>query len=142
MEARRKNGRFGRVKTYTKRDVAAKVAQLSSDKMLVAEKWVDHLFTALREIMTSASPELRIEIRDFGVFEVKRTKAKPKARNPRTGETIYVPARRKTHFKPSKLLKSFLEQPIEETDPMTPISAEVRSPNGEVPQPPEDTFRG
>lgn len=142
MEARRKNGRFGRVKTYTKRDVAAKVAQLSSDKMLVAEKWVDHLFTALREIMTSASPELRIEIRDFGVFEVKRTKAKPKARNPRTGETIYVPARRKTHFKPSKLLKSFLEQPIEETDPMTPISAEVRSPNGEVPQPPEDTFKG
>ena len=142
MEARRKNGRFGRVKTYTKRDVAAKVAQLSSDKMLVAEKWVDHLFTALREIMTSASPELRIEIRDFGVFEVKRTKAKPKARNPRTGETIYVPARRKTHFKPSKLLKSFLEQPIEETDPMPPISAEVRSPNGEVPQPPEDTFKG
>ncbi len=142
MEARRKNGRFGRVKTYTKRDVAAKVAQLSSDKMLVAEKWVDQLFTALREIMTSASPELRIEIRDFGVFEVKRTKAKPKARNPRTGETIYVPARRKTHFKPSKLLKSFLEQPIEETDPMTPISAEARSPNGEVPQPPEDTFRG
>ena len=142
MEPIKRNGQSGKVKTYTKRDVAAKVAQLSSEKKLVAEKWVDQLFIALRDIMTSASPELRIEIRDFGIFEVKRTKAKPKARNPRTGETIYVPARRKTHFKPSKLLKSFLEQPIEETAPATPLSAEVRSPNGESAQPPEDTFKG
>ena len=68
----------------------------------------------VREIMMSANTECRIEIRDFGVFEVKKTKAKPKARNPKTNEVIYVPAHRKTHFKPSKLLKSFLRQPLED----------------------------
>ena len=65
----------------------------------------------LRKILSEADPEVRIEIRDFGVFEVKRTKPKPKARNPRTGEIIYVPARRKTHFKAGKLLKDVLKEP-------------------------------
>ena len=134
-----KYGRSGKVKTYTKRDVAQKVAELSSEKVRVAEKWVDHLFAALRKIITSADPELRIEIRDFGVFEVKRTKPKPKARNPRTGEIIFVPARRKTHFKPSKLLKRFLEQPLEQTDLIPPVPIQVQNPNGEVERPLQDS---
>jgi len=100
-------------KTYTKKDVAKRVAELRDEKVYIAEQWTDAIFAALRETMTQADPELRIEIRDFGVFEVKMTKSKPKARNPRTGETIFVPPRRKTHFKPSKLLKNFLQQPID-----------------------------
>ncbi len=103
-----------KAKTYTKKDVAKKVADLRHEKVYIAEQWTDTIFAALREILKEADPELRIEIRDFGVFEVKLTKSKPKARNPRTGETIYVPPRRKTHFKPSKLLKNFLQQPIDE----------------------------
>jgi integration host factor subunit beta len=81
-----------------------------------AARWVDQVFAAIREIMMSADPELRIEVRDFGVFEVKPTKSKPKARNPKSGEIIYVPSRRKTHFKPSKLLKTFLSQPLDRND--------------------------
>lgn len=117
-----------RVATYTKKDVARRVARRSNARVSVAEKWVDGVFVALREIMTSANPELRIEIRDFGVFEVKRTKAKPKARNPRTGEIIFVPARRKTHFKPSKLLRSFLQQSIEKGGQVSVASHELPSP--------------
>lgn len=105
--------------TYTKKDVAKRVAELRNEKVYVAEQWTEAVFTALREIMMQANPELRIEVRDFGVFEVKLTKSKPKARNPRTGETIYVPPRRKTHFKPSKLLKLFLQQPIDVDDEVT-----------------------
>lgn len=119
-------GPSGKGHTYTKKDVAIRVARISDGKVSVAEKWVDRVFNALREIMTSANPELRIEIRDFGVFEVKRTKAKPKARNPRTGEIIFVPARRKTHFKPSKLLRSFLQQPTERGDQVSVISGAVQ----------------
>ncbi|MFQ5583438.1 MAG: HU family DNA-binding protein [Calditrichia bacterium] len=80
--------------------------------MYVTEDYVNAVFQALREILSEANPEIRIEIRDFGVFEVKQTKPKPKARNPRTGEIIYVPARRKTHFKPGKMLKDILKEPI------------------------------
>jgi len=40
--------------------------------------------------MAEADSEVRIEICGFGVFEGKTTKAKPKARNPKTGEIVYV----------------------------------------------------
>ena len=98
--------------TITKRDIAKRVALQVDEKFPLAEKIVSALFTILREVMAEADPELRIEIRDFGVFEVKMTKAKPKARNPKTGEIVYVPQRRKTHFKPGKLLKKELKKPL------------------------------
>jgi len=100
--------------TYTKRDIVRRVAEAMDEPMIRAEPWVDEVINAMRNIMLSADTECRIEIRDFGVFEVKETKAKPKARNPKTNEVIYVPAHRKTHFKPSKLLKEFLRQPLED----------------------------
>jgi len=99
--------------TVTKRDIAKRVAKRIGEKLPLTEKVVSALFTTLREIMAEANPEIRIEIRDFGVFEVKKTKAKPKARNPKTGEIVYVPPRRKTHFKPGKLLKEELKKPLE-----------------------------
>jgi len=98
--------------TYTKKDIVKKLAAGAGENRQAAAVWVDRVFTTLRETMMSADPELRIEIRDFGVFEVKLTKSKPKARNPRSGEIIFVPSRRKTHFKPSKLLKGFLTKPL------------------------------
>ncbi len=100
--------------TITKKDVAKRTAKIVNEKIYLTEKIVDGVFTALRVFMEEASPEIRIEIRDFGVFEVKTTKPKPKARNPKTGEIIYVPARRKTHFKAGKLLKEVLKQPLDE----------------------------
>ena len=52
------------------------------------------------------------QIRNFGVIEVKPTKAKPNARNPQTNEEIFVPAHKKTHFKPGKILKQYLSRPL------------------------------
>src|SRR4030067_1713706 len=43
----------------------------------------------------------RIELRNFGVFEVKKRAAR-KARNPRTGEKVFVPAKFVVTFKPGK----------------------------------------
>jgi integration host factor subunit beta len=100
--------------TVTKKDVAKRTAAKLDEKIYTAEVFVDAVFDVLREILSEADPEIRIEIRDFGVFEVKRTKPKPKARNPRTGDVIYVPARRKTHFKAGKLLKEVLKETTEE----------------------------
>lgn len=102
--------------TYTKRDIVRRVAEKMDEPMVQSEPWVEAVLVAMRETMMDADPTCRIEIRDFGVFEVKKTKAKPKARNPKTNEVIYVPAHRKTHFKPSKLLKEFLKQPLEEEE--------------------------
>jgi integration host factor subunit beta len=98
--------------TRTKKDIVRKLSAETGENRRETAAWVDRVFVALRDTMMSADPEIRIEIRDFGVFEVKLTKSKPKARNPRSGEIIFVPARRKTHFKPSKLLRGFLTKPL------------------------------
>lgn len=103
-----------RVPTLTKKDVARRVAELQDEPIYKCEPWVNAVIVALREMMLEADPEVRIELRDFGVFEVKKTKAKPKARNPKTNETVFIPSRRKTHFKPSKRLKEELQQPLAE----------------------------
>jgi integration host factor subunit beta len=100
------------MKTFIKKHVIERTAQKLKKEPKEISRTVDMVFAVLREIMAEADPEARIEIRDFGVFEVKKTKAKPKARNPKTNEEIYVPPRRKTHFKPGKLLKSSLKRPL------------------------------
>ena len=96
----------GRAPTLTKKDVARRVSDLTNEPLYKCEPWVQAVIESIRELMEEADPEVRIELRDFGVFEVKKTKAKPKARNPKTNETVFIPARRKTHFKPSKRLRS------------------------------------
>ena len=97
--------------TITKKDLAMLVSQSTACKKNLAAKMVDSLFVAMRDSLIEGN---RIEIRGFGVFQVKDTRPKPAARNPRTGEIIYVPARRKTHFKPGRLLKEALHQTREE----------------------------
>jgi integration host factor subunit beta len=106
------NETIKKTKTYTKNDIVKLVAKARRTNLRNSKKWVDEVFNALRSIMLSSNPSLRIEIRDFGVFEVKPTKSKPNARNPKSGEIIHIPPRRKTHFKPGKLLRNFLSQPM------------------------------
>ena len=101
--------------TLTKKDVARRVAELMNEPIYRSEPWVTAVIEAMSDLMLHADPEVRIELRDFGVFEVKKTKAKPKARNPKTNETVFIPSRRKTHFKPSKRLKAVLQAPLYES---------------------------
>jgi len=50
----------------------------------------------------------RIELRNFGVFEVRWRKAR-QGRNPRTGEKVMVPKRRTVIFKPGQAVKKRVE---------------------------------
>ncbi|MDX9758439.1 MAG: HU family DNA-binding protein [Bacteroidota bacterium] len=101
-----------KIPTRTRKDIARSVAEQLSMRIQDADHVVDTVLTSIRDLLMSADPELRLEVRDFGVFEIKLTKAKPRARNPKTGDSVYVPPRRKTHFKPSKMLKLFLTEPL------------------------------
>ena len=47
-----------------------------------------------------------VEIRGFGTFFIKRIKEKYSARNPKTGEIIYIPEKNKIRFKMSKNLNN------------------------------------
>ena len=98
------------MKTYTRKDIENRLDEKLIGKRLTQKLIVDSVIESMTELLLSADPIARIEIRDFGVFEIKKTKAKPKARNMKTGEFIFVPERRKIHFKPGRKLKMFLKK--------------------------------
>ena len=101
-----------KVRTFTKKDVAVEIADRLEATLVDSLTFTDELFVVLRDMLTDDYEKVRIEIRNFGVFEIKPTKAKPKARNPQTNQEIFVPAHKKTHFKPCKILRQYLKQPL------------------------------
>ena len=52
----------------------------------------------------------RVEIRDFGSLFTKKISDRKNARNPKTGEKIYVPEKIKLKFKASKELKKLINK--------------------------------
>jgi DNA-binding protein HU-beta len=61
-------------------------------------KVVDEVLSAIEYGIEN---EGEVRLVGFGTFKVKNTKART-ARNPRTGETVKVPAKKKVSFKASK----------------------------------------
>ena len=51
-----------------------------------------------------------VELRGFGTFFIKKIKEKFSARNPKTGELIYVPEKNKVRYKPSKKLNKLINK--------------------------------
>ena len=69
----------------------------------------DIVFTSMSDALAK---EQSVELRDFGRFSIKSVKAKYNARNPKTGEIIYVPEKKKVSFKMSKHLKQEINKEI------------------------------
>ena len=63
--------------------------------------------TILDEIITALANGDRVELRGFGAFSVKEREARM-GRNPRTGETVPVTAKRVPFFKTGKELRERL----------------------------------
>src|SRR4029077_11175141 len=73
---------------------------------LKTKEIVQKTFDAIVETLVE---ERRIELRNFGVFEVKQRAAR-KARNPRTGEKVFVPEKFVVTFKPGKEMEEKVRQ--------------------------------
>jgi len=84
-----------------KSELVEQVARGAGLTRKTAEAAVGVVFSALREALIAGE---RIEIRGFGSFVTKSYKAYL-GRNPRTGETIDVPAKRLPFFKVGKELR-------------------------------------
>ena len=82
----------------TKKEIVKKI---SEDIGLTQLKTKDIVQRTLDAIILTLVSEGRIELRNFGVFEVKR-RAPRKARNPRTGDKVFVPSKNVVTFKPGK----------------------------------------
>ena len=63
--------------------------------------------TVLDSIVDSLKGGEKVELRGFGSFRL-RSRASRQGRNPKTGETVFVPAKRVPYFKPGKDLKALI----------------------------------
>lgn len=82
----------------TKKEIVRRISEELGLKQTDTKEVVQRTFDAIIEALAT---EQRVELRNFGVFEVKKRAAR-KARNPKTGEQVLVPARFVVTFKPGK----------------------------------------
>jgi len=84
--------------TVTKKEIVKTISEEIGMTQLKTKEIVQKTFNAIVETLVE---ERRIELRNFGVFEVKARAAR-KARNPRTGQRVDVPEKFVVTFKPGK----------------------------------------
>ncbi len=88
-----------------KADIVNRVADASDVPRVKAAEAVD---TILRSMKTALSEGKRIELRGFGVFQV-RDRKKGVGRNPKTGVEVAIEPGKTVRFKPGKELKNLSE---------------------------------
>ena len=91
----------------TKKEIVKTIADKIGLTQVETKEVVQSTFDAIIDAIASQG---RIELRNFGVFEVKE-RAPRKARNPRTGEEVYVPAKKVVVFKPGRLMEERVKLP-------------------------------
>ncbi|TWT46979.1 DNA-binding protein HU 1 [Thalassoglobus neptunius] len=82
----------------TKKEIVKTISEECGLTQLKTKEIVQKTFEAIIDTLVT---EGRIELRNFGVFEVKKRAAR-KARNPRSGERVDVPEKFVVTFKPGK----------------------------------------
>ncbi|MFL5327974.1 MAG: HU family DNA-binding protein [Gemmataceae bacterium] len=82
----------------TKKEIVKHISERAKLTQLKTKEIVQWTFDAIVDTLIE---EGRIELRNFGVFEVKRRKAR-KARNPRTGAKVEVEPKNVVTFQPGK----------------------------------------
>jgi nucleoid DNA-binding protein len=84
----------------TKKEIVKTISEECGLTQLKTKEIVQKTFEAIIDTLVEDSDH-RIELRNFGVFEVKKRAAR-KARNPRTGERVDVSEKYVVTFKPGK----------------------------------------
>lgn len=98
----------------TKSELMARLAELFAERNTDSElqaKDIEYSVKVLVDTMTrSLAKGQRIEIRGFGSFDLNERKSRV-GRNPKTGESVTVPAKHVPHFKPGKELRERVDYP-------------------------------
>ena len=89
-------------KKFTKADIIDALYEKTGMSRTEIRSAVDLCIDEMKEALLRRQV---IELRGFGTFEVKIRKARPRARNPRTGETISIRAHGAVAFRPGRELK-------------------------------------
>jgi DNA-binding protein HU-beta/integration host factor subunit beta len=86
----------------TKKDIVRTISEELGLTQQQTKSIVQKTFDAIIQALVR---ERRVELRNFGVFEVKQRSAR-RARNPRTGNQVEVPEKFVVTFKPGKVMEA------------------------------------
>jgi nucleoid DNA-binding protein len=112
----------------TKKEIVKTISEEIGMTQLVTKEIVQKTFDAIIETLVA---EGRIELRNFGVFVVKKRKSR-KARNPKTGDPVEVSEKFVVTFKPGKEM----EEKVRHHGSVPPPEA-----NGALNHQPASTYR-
>ena len=118
----------------TKKEIVKTISDEIGLTQLKTKEIVQKTFDAIVETLVD---ERRIELRNFGVFEVKKRAAR-KARNPRTGDRVDVPEKYVVTFKPGKEMEEKVRQ-LEEREAAAAAAAGESMPTEPAPPANEPT---
>ncbi len=90
----------------TKKEIVKTIADEIGLTQLKTREIVQKTFDAIIETLVT---ERRMELRNFGVFEVKKRGSR-RARNPKTGDDVVVPEKFVVSFKPGKEMEARVRQ--------------------------------
>jgi nucleoid DNA-binding protein len=90
----------------TKKEIVKTISDKTGLTQLQIKEIVQLTFDGIVETLLD---EGRVELRNFGVFQVKSRKAR-KARNPRTGRQVQVPQKFVVTFKPGKEMEARVQE--------------------------------
>ena len=119
--------------TRTKNDLVKEVANRTGLDIVTVKENVQSMFDAM---CSGLRDDGNIEIRNFGIFKVKSIPPRA-ARNPKTGETIQVPAKKLVHFKPGQLMKQRINE-VESPAPVTVTQQQPPEPEHTPTPPPKE----
>lgn len=88
----------------TNDELIAKVAEATGQKKIDIQKAMDVMIQTITQTVKSDG---KVNITGLGIFKLKDKKARI-GRNPKTGETVQVPARKAPKFLPSKNFKEIV----------------------------------
>ncbi|MFH1678584.1 MAG: HU family DNA-binding protein [Candidatus Omnitrophota bacterium] len=86
----------------TKKDIVLRISDQTTLKQIEVKKIVQLTFNCILDSLVRGE---KIELRNFGIFKIKQRKPRI-GRNPRTGTTVPVPARKSVVFKPGLEMKN------------------------------------
>jgi integration host factor subunit beta len=90
----------------TKAELVDEIAQKADLTRKHSEVIVDAVFSSIIEALQGGD---KIELRGFGSFRV-RHRASRTGRNPKTGDSVLVPAKEVPYFKPGKELRELINR--------------------------------
>jgi len=112
----------------TKKEIVRRISERADLTQLKTKEIVQWTFDAIIETLIEDG---RIELRNFGVFEVRRRKAR-RARNPRTNDRVDVPEKNVVTFQPGKEMEEKVRKEAKVYEPKRkkpkPAAAKAKAP--------------